>query len=61
MDYDRGESVFLHFSEVAAGEICQLMEGAKLEFDIGFGEKGMFARRAKVLSATQSSPESTVG
>ena len=50
LDYDGGQSVFLHFSEVAEGDMIQVSIGTKFEFDLGFGEKGMFATKAKVVA-----------
>ena len=51
IDYDGGQTVFLHFSEVEVGKVNHLMKGTNLEFDLGFGKEGMFARKAKVLAA----------
>lgn len=61
LDYDQGQSVFLHLSQVSADEVGQLESGTILEFDLAFGEKGMSARRAKVVSAVQHTHKRTVG
>ena len=50
LDYDGEQSVFLHISEVLEGDFQNADPGAKFEFDLGFGEKGMFAMRAKVVA-----------
>ena len=50
LDHDSDQSVFLHISEVLEGDLKPESIGAKSEFDLGFGEKGMFAMRAKVVT-----------
>ena len=50
LDYDGEQSVFLHFSQVEEGDVRRVNTGAKFEFDLGFGEKGMFAINAKFLA-----------
>ena len=49
LDYDE-QSVFLHISEVVEGDLNPADVGTKFEFDLGFGEKGMYAIRAKVVA-----------
>ena len=50
LDYDGGQSVFLHVSEVLDGDFQGVNMGAKFEFNPGFGEKGMFASKAKIIA-----------
>jgi cold shock CspA family protein len=50
LDYDGGQSVFLHVSEVLDGDFKGVNVGAKFEFHLGFGEKGMLASKAKIIA-----------
>lgn len=40
---ENGEDIFVHFSEIQAEGFRKLMEGQKVEFTLGEGDKGLHA------------------
>ncbi len=44
-----GADVFVHFSAVQADGFRSLPEGAKVEFDVGNGPKGLQAQNVRII------------
>ena len=44
---NQNEDLFVHYSEIEADGYATLEENQKVEFEVGEGEKGLFARQVK--------------